>query len=244
MNGFPFSALRVNGHYLAENHEVVGLLELSENTRFRTTVAKTFSSQVFLAGNPQSGQQLFRYDLQVSPEISAMTERFVGPGLQIVQGVALQADEFRDGRITGAGLIHLEMPGTIDLANPDRSRLLMSGAGQKDGGYLLPRELSGLELNADLVLLSHLSAAGRSPTGFDYRLGFVSDFLEMGAAGVLAGFQAGDNGDSTAFVYSFYDFLETRLDAAEALSLAWRKSLETGKASNLGSWAGFQLFIR
>jgi CHAT domain-containing protein len=72
----------------------------------------------------------------------------------------------------------------------------------------------------------------------------VSDFLEMGAKGVLVGFQAGESRESTAFVNAFYDQLETRPDAAEALSLAWRNWLARGNTSNLGTWAGFQLFIR
>ena len=66
----------------------------------------------FLAGNPQDGQDLFSYDMQVSAEVTAVTDAFVGPGLNIVQGVALQKDEFQDQRFAGAGLMHLAIPGT------------------------------------------------------------------------------------------------------------------------------------
>ena len=136
---------------------------------------------MFLAGDPQSSPELFSYDVRVSPEISAVTDRFVGPGLHIVQGVALRADEFRDALFTGAGLIHLAMPGTIDLANPDRSRLLMSGAGEDSVvEYLSPSDIRKLHFQASLVFLSLTNTSGGGSSGFSNRLGFVSDFLDTG----------------------------------------------------------------
>lgn len=243
--GFPFSALRLNGEFLAEKHEVVELGNLSDATRFASNLPVTFSEHVFLAGNPQTSQRLFNYDLQLSPEISSVTDRFVGPGLQIVQGVALKADEFQDSRFTGADLIHLAMPGTIDLVNPSRSRLLMSGNGNDTVMvFLSPGDLRGLDLRASLVVLSRTAVAGSSPSGFENRLGFVSDFLDMGANAVLFSLWTVDDRDSAAFVNEFYDHLESTRDASKALWLTRKGRLKSGDAANLASWAGFQLFIR
>jgi CHAT domain-containing protein len=183
--------------------------------------------------------------LQVSPEISAVTDRFVGPGLHVVQGVALRPDEFRDARFTGADLIHLAIPGTIDLSDPDRSRLLMSRAGEDpDIEYLSPTDIRGLRFNAGLVILSLTSATGASSSGFNSRLGFVSDFLDAGVTNVVASMWPGDGDDSMAFLAVFYDNLEAGQGVSEAFFRTRKQRLETADEMNLNSWAGFQLFIR
>lgn len=245
LNGFPFSALRLNGEFLAENHEVTNLVNLSVATRFRVFEPENFGEKVFLAGNPQSDQKLFSYDLQVSPEISMVTNRFVGAGLHVVQGVALRPDEFRDSRLTDSQLIHLAMPGTIDLTNPDRSRLLMSGAGVDSGiEFLYPGGLQGISVGDSLVVLSRTAIRGSSPSSFDSDIGFVTDFMEMGAGAVLASLWVGKDGESMAFLSDFYDQLASGSGVSEALSRTRKKRLKSVDEMNLGLWAGFQLFIR
>ncbi|MCJ7814949.1 MAG: hypothetical protein MUP31_02760, partial [Xanthomonadales bacterium] len=73
LNGFPFDALRLHGHFIAENHQVVNLMNLSSADAFHPSLPGNFLDSVFLAGNPRASQDLFSYDLQVSPEISAVT---------------------------------------------------------------------------------------------------------------------------------------------------------------------------
>jgi CHAT domain-containing protein len=200
---------------------------------------------VFLAGDPQSSRELFSYDVRVSPEISAVTDRFVGPGLHIVQGLALTADEFQEASFTSAGLIHLAMPGTIDLAIPDQSKLLLSRAGEESKvKYLSPAEIRKLRFQAGLVFLSLTNATGGGASKFSSRIGFVSDFLDTGVKNVVASLWVGKDGDSTAFATEFYDHLEASHDVAEAFRMTRKKHLKTGNETNFRSWAGFQLFMR
>jgi CHAT domain-containing protein len=183
--------------------------------------------------------------VQVSPEISAVTDRFVGPGLHIVQGVALKADEFRDDRFTGARLIHLAIPGTIDLEHPDRSRLLMSRSGENSVvEYLSPADIRELHFNAGLAVLSLTHVAGTGSSGFSNRLGFVSDFLDQGVRHVLASLWTGEDTESTAFFAEFYDNLAAGQDIEQAFSQVRKKRLKYEDQTNFKSWAGFQLFIR
>lgn len=245
LSGFPFQALRLKGRFLAEDHEVINLMNLSETTRFRPALRQNYRDNVFLAGNPQSGPRLFDYEVTLSPEISAMTDRFVGPGLHVVQGVALNTDEFQDPRFAGAGLIHLAMPGTIDLLNPDRSRLLMSGAGEgTEAVYLTPAELRELKYEAGLAVLSHTAVNGASPPGFDNRIGFVSDFLDRDVESVLASLWISENSDTAAFIEEFYNDLDLKRDVVEALTMTRNKRMKSSDDTNFRSWAGFQLFIR
>ncbi len=245
LSGFPFQALRLNGRFLAEDHQVINLMNLSATTRFRPVLQQDYREKVFLAGNPQSGPKLFDYEVALSPEISAMTDRFVGPGLHVIQGVALKTDEFQDPRFAGAGLIHLAMPGTIDLVNPERSRLLMSGAGEGiDAAYLSPAQIRGLDYRAGLAVLSHTTVNDGSPPGFENRIGFVSDFLDSNVSYVLASLWVSENSDTAAFLDEFYNGLEAGRDVTAAFSMAGNRRMKSADDANFRSWAGFQLFIR
>ena len=50
--------------------------------------------------------------LETSSEIRAVADIFVGPGLQIIQGVALLPDEFQGGYFVDSSLIHSHGPNT------------------------------------------------------------------------------------------------------------------------------------
>jgi CHAT domain-containing protein len=250
LNGFPFDVLRLDGQFLAENHSVVNLMSLAAAAKRRPVLAQDYREKVFLAGNPQAGQELFSYDMPVSTEITALTDIFVGPGLHIVQGVALRKDEFQDPRFSGASLIHLATPGTLDLAFPDRSRLLMSSSGDDSPvENLSPQDIRPIDteagdFRAGLVVLSRTAVVADSRSSFDSRLGFVSDFLESGVSNVVASIWSGGDSETAAFMLEFYAELESTRDVAEALSNTRMRRMESGAEANLRSWAGFQLFIR
>ncbi|MBT8049437.1 MAG: CHAT domain-containing protein [Xanthomonadales bacterium] len=242
LNGFPFNALRINGKFLAERYDVINLVSLAPFDGRRPVAEQ---KKVFLAGNPQADRQLFSYDVQASEEVASVTDRFVGPGLHIVQGVALTREEFTDTRLAEAGLIHLAVPGTLDLAFPERSVLLMSRAGNDRAAVnLQPHDIRGTTFRADLAVLSQTAAIGAGRSGFDSRMGFVSDLLDGGVKNVLVSLWFDGEARSTGFVREFYTALEATGDAAEALSRTRESSLKSTDESNFMMWAGFQLFIR
>ena len=245
LNGFPFDLLRLDGQFLAEKHNVVNLMNLAAVANRRPILEQDFPERIFLAGNPQAGQELFSYDVQVSAEITALTDIFVGPGLHVVQGVALRKDEFQDERFARASLIHLATPGALDLAFPDRSRLLMSKAGINAAvEYLAPGDIHQLDFEAELLVLSRTAVTAASRSGFDNRLGFVSEFLDAGVSNVIASFWSGEDSETAAFMREFYRDLESTRNVAEALSRTRMRQMESGNEANFRSWAGFQLFIR
>lgn len=245
LNGIPFDALRLKKTFLAERHRVVNMLSLAGASPSDPVLAADFKDDVFLAGNPQTGQDLFSYDIQVSAEINAVTEAFVGPGLNIVQGVALQKDEFLDPRFAGAGLIHLAIPGTLDLAFPEHSMLRMSRTSEQSvTDNLHPGDIRDLSFSASLVVLSRTGVSSFSRTGFDSRLGFVSDFLRNGARNVVVSLRSGSDSDTAAFMADFYNELESSQNVAEALSRSRIRLLKSVAPENFMSWAGFQLYIR
>ena len=220
-------------------------MNLAAVTNRRPVLGQDYRERVFVAGNPQAGQELFSYDVQASAEITALTDSFVGRGLHVVQGVALRKDEFQDERFTGASLIHLATPGILDLAFPNRSGLLMSRTGNDSAvEYLSPGDIRQLNFKAELLVLSRTAVTAASRSSFDNRLGFVSEFLEAGVSNVIVSFWSGEDSETAAFMREFYRNLESTRDVAEALSRTRMRQMEISNEANFRSWAGFQLFIR
>jgi CHAT domain-containing protein len=256
LRGIPFDALRLDGRYLAEQHLLVNLGSLGSLERRQPSLSDGYRDRVFVAGNPQNQRDPFRFEISRSPEIDAVTDRFVGPGLQVVQGVALRKDEFADERFARAALVHLAIPGVIDLASPERSRLLLAAAADATDGtrvtrvsadpadYLSPTDVTAFELDADLLLLSATGVTGNGDSPFDGRIPLVSDFLAAGAGAVLYSLWPAGENVTAEFAREFYGHLESDPDIASAFTAARKAAIEAGGETNLSTWAGFQLFIR
>jgi CHAT domain-containing protein/tetratricopeptide (TPR) repeat protein len=245
LRGFPFDALMHENAFLVEGHNVVSLHSLAALAAPPMELGPDYGRRVFLAGNPGGSGDLFRYEITSSAEIDAVRDRFIGPGLHIVQGVALREDEFGDQRFADAALLHLAMPGAVDRAVPEDSRLTLSGPAEGVGGaFISPAFVAAFDYAAELVVLSGLTVAGRDESVFDNRIGFVSDVMDHGANTVVATlWPAGD--DRTAdFMRRFYGYLEQERNVATALRRTRLQQLGSDRSANFRAWAGFQLHIR
>jgi len=245
VNGFPLDALRVEGRFLAARHRLVNIDSVIGLQPALEALSNDFGQQVFLAGNPRAGRELFSYGVTTSRQIDAVRDRFVGDGLHIVQGVALRGDEFQDGRYANASLIHLTMPGRVDLAHPDDSRLLLSGERESPAAdFLGPADLRSIPLRAELAVLAGTAFAGRKAPYFASRLGLLHDLNRAGASRVIASLWPLDDERSAEFMEAFYTRLAQEKDVARALHDTRKALLGAENGPNLVQWAGFQLFIR
>jgi len=243
--GFPLDALRVGGRHAIEQHRFAYVDSLAAAGGKPGRLEPGFEDRVFLAGNPRAGRDLFSYGVSTSEEITAVRDRFVGDGLTIVQGVALRSDEFADERIATAGLIHLAMPGRIDLSHPGRSRLLLSGEREQPSAeFLDPASIRQLAIVAGLGVLSDTATHARPLSDFDCRLGLVDDLQIAGALRVVATLWPLGDAETADFMARFYDALLARGDVVEALVQTRRAVLASGGGGNFRAWAGFQLYIR
>jgi CHAT domain-containing protein len=247
LRAVPIDALRLDGRYFAEDHEVVNLVSLGSIPRRAPVLPAGFRERVFVAGNPQEQGDPFNLEFRLSPEIAAVTDQFVGPGLHIVQGVALRKDEFQDERFTGAALVHLALAGTLNLDLPDRSRLLLAppvDRGVELRSFLAPGDVRGFDLAASLVVLSGAVVAGQGQSPLDRRLAFVADFLEAGSAAVLVSLWPTGERVNADFAAALYHGLLEQPDIASVLAATKRAQIAADRRTNLPTWAGFQLFIR
>jgi CHAT domain-containing protein len=123
--------------------------------------------------------------------------------------------------------------------------LLMSRTSEESAiDNLLPADIRGLDFSASLVVLSRTTVSSLSQSGFDSRLGFVSDFLRNGASNVVVSLRSRNDSETAGFMADFYKELESSQNVAEALSRSKIKSMKSADPGNFMSWAGFQLYIR
>ena len=241
--GFPFDALRVNNRYLVENHTVVNLVSFPANPSPGTGLQAGLPKTVFLAGHPRDYSGEYATSLDTSTEIRTVAEKFIGPGLTIVQGTALLPDEFETEQFQQAQLVHLSMPGIIDLKYPGQSSLELSGTEFSVGRVLLkPRDIQSKKLQANLVFLSATSVREAPLSGFSSQPGLISDFIDAGAQSVIARSWASKGGIGEAFIGDFYGKLRASGNIADSLANAKREYLKANRANGLYDWAGYQLY--
>jgi CHAT domain-containing protein/tetratricopeptide (TPR) repeat protein len=242
--GFPLDALRLKGRYLVEDHSVINLMSFPENTNPRKDTRVGKRQGVFLAGFPRDYSGSYASRLETSPEIQAVTDIFVGPGLNIVQGTALLPDEFSSEKFRNAQMIHLSMPGMINLQHPSQSSFELSGyEGGSGRATLRPYDIQSQNLQAQLVFLSATRLKERPESAFINQPGFVSDFINAGAQSVIARLWVSGGSISESFIKDFYLELESSQNVAGALTHSKRQYLLNNRKDGLYDWAGYQLFI-
>jgi len=243
--GLPLDAIRLKGHYLAEKHDVVNLLSFPARPGPAAALQTGSIDTVFLAGNPQDYSGSYANSFDTTDEIRTIMDIFVGPGLRTVQGAALLPDEFQDQRFGQANLAHLAMPGVIDLHDPARSSLELSGS--EDGPRRTRYQLEGIgpgSLSSRLVLLSSTRTTGTPVSAFASKVGLVEGFTRAGTHTVIVDLWANSGKADEGFLVDFYRELQDTSDIAESLQYAKRRYLKNNHGTGLYGWAGYQLFIR
>jgi CHAT domain-containing protein len=141
--------------------------------------------------------------------------------------------------------VHLAIPGVLDLADPERSRLLLGGATEeRASGILAPVDLRGFQLEADLLMLSATAVTGGGLSPHDGRVPLVGALLDAGAGAVLYSLWPAGEDAAADFADSLYERLQADPDIVRAFRDAREAKIDENGATNLGAWASFQLFIR
>jgi CHAT domain-containing protein len=242
---FPVDALRVNGRYFLERHHVVNLLSFPANPHPANSLQAGELQSIFLAGNPQDYAGDYATRLETSVEIQAIADLFVGPGLQILQGVALLPDEFQGGYFSQSKLVHLSMPGVINLKYPDDSGLELSESEYEPGRVvLMSTDVRSQKLVASLVFLSSTRSADSPRSDFGSQPGLVADFFSAGARSVVVNFWATNAESDALFITDFYRTLKDSGNISESLRKSRLQYLKNSRENGLYDWAGYQLYIK
>lgn len=155
-------------------------------------------------------------------------------GATVLKGAAATESAFRR-HAPGKRVVHLATFGVLNKNNPLFSHVEL-GPGDGYDGRLEVHEIYGLDLAADLVVLSACEtglgsgAVGDVPAGDDW-VGLTRAFLHAGAKRVLATLWAVDDWATAALMEQFYP--------GESLAGAQRAMLRSPATAHPFFWAGF-----
>ena len=163
-------------------------------------------------------------------------------GASVLEGTTATESAFRR-EAPGRRVVHLATFGNLNKGNPLFSHVEL-GAGDGHDGRLEVHEIYGLELTADLIVLSACETAigsgavGDVPAGDDW-VGLTRAFLHAGAKRVVATLWQVDDWATAALMEQFYQRYGLRDEPASALAGAQRAILATGATMHPFYWAGF-----
>jgi CHAT domain-containing protein len=162
--------------------------------------------------------------------------------------ILMGAEATEEALVSTAGtydVIHLATYGVLNRTNPLFSYVELR-AGTTGDGRLEAHELFGMQLDADLVVLSAcetgLASGSRAdvPPGDDW-VGLVRSFLSAGASEVVATLWRVEDRATADLMSRFYQDLASGEPARSALAAAQREMLDDPATASPFYWAGFVL---
>jgi CHAT domain-containing protein/tetratricopeptide (TPR) repeat protein len=183
-------------------------------------------------------------ELPASRREVAAIARLGGTDTRVVSGSAATEAAFRREAPTRR-VIHLATYGVLNKQNPLFSFIEFAPDGTDDG-RLEVHEVFGLDLAADLVVLSACQTGLASgalsdvPAGDDW-VGLARAFLSAGAGSVIATLWPVQDRASAALMGRFYQGYTVGSDPGQALAAAQRALLAVPATANPYYWAGFEL---
>jgi len=222
----------------------------------RYEVAVTPSASVWVALGDRPAGPVSTGTLALAPrpdvlpgsrrEVAAVA-RLGGADVEVLSGGAATEAAFRR-EAPRRRILHLATYGVLNKQNPLFSYVDLA-AGDAQDGRLEVHEVFGLDLAADLVVLSACQtglgsgALADVPAGDDW-VGLTRAFLHAGAAHVVATLWSVEDWATASLMERFYERYRTSDDPERALAVAQRELLAAPATSHPFYWAGFVLTDR
>lgn len=197
-----------------------------------------------LAARGSTGPALRRlpatgYEAEAIAALVADDQRLIAKGFDASRSAVLQTE------LSQYQYIHFATHGLVDSRHPALSALAMSQfdeRGAPQDGFLRLHDIYGLDLAADLVVLSACETAlGREVRG-EGLLGLGQGFMYAGARGLIASLWQVPDRATAELMAQFYAYmLNDRLPPAEALRKAQLASAAERRWSDPYFWGGFVL---
>lgn len=231
----PFQALRVDGHYLIEQHpiSVTPSASIAMQLIRRGTV---MNGSLTAFGNPDVAPQ---YALPGSEaEVKALAAAFPGTQLFLHDQATKSRFEANAGKTS---LIHIAAHAQADTIDPLYSRILLANENGKVD-FLEAHEVLGLNLDkVSLVTLSACeSGLGRVADG-DEVLGFTRSFLSAGSSGLIVSLWPVSDDATKLLMSTLYGELARGSDVQVAMQRAQLAVLHTKGMDHPFFWAPFDV---
>ena len=163
----------------------------------------------------------------------------VGGASELRLGPQASEQELKHRELSRFAILHFATHALVDEEHPDRSALLLTPGSPDEDGWLKPREIVGLHLNGQLVVLSACLSASGAIVGGEGIMGLAHGFLHAGAHAVIGGMWPLKDSEAAALVAAFYRHLGRGERLGAALALARRERIRAGDPA--AAWAGLTL---
>lgn len=197
-------------------------------------------------GTSDEGSEIFRSALDATgglPRLphSAREARLVG-GYGAHSDIRLGADAsaaaLKRSRLADYDVVHLATHALIDDRVAGASVLAL-GAGDGESGFVTPADLSALDMDAALVVLSACRSAGGVVVDGEGIQGLTAPLLQAGARSVVATAWRISDRATVPFIEAFYDGLASGQPVAGALRAAKLDAIRRGAPPR--EWAAFSV---
>jgi tetratricopeptide (TPR) repeat protein len=240
----PFPALQApSGRYLIEDHTILSApsIDALASIQRRTIHPDWKPGEVLVVGNPTIAAELklAPYNLPNLPdsgkEATAIAANFgAKPFIANAAGKATILQLLPQRR-----LLHLATHGLLEgFGDPLIPGALVLAPDKNDDGLLTAKEVLGLDLHADLAVLSACDTGGGRITS-DGVIGLSRAFLSAGVPNVMVSLWSIPDSPTSGLMQRFYSELKGNPDPGRALRLAMLATMKDHPRS--GDWAGFTL---
>ncbi len=230
------------------HHEVVQLPSASVLALLRRPprpaprwAAAVLADPIFGPGSPHSsGFDRLPYS---GREAAAIRELLPAGQIFLALGADADREAVLGDAFGDAGVVHFATHGVIDTERPQLSGLVLSQTSGEDGtgdGFLSLRDIYGLRLAAELVVLSGCrTALGKAVRG-EGLVGLTRGFMHAGAPRVIASLWRVEDRATAELMSRFYRALwEEGAPPAAALRAAQLAMRTAGRYRDPYYWAGF-----
>lgn len=223
----PFQALYSSqGRYLVEDYSV-SYLSSASLMQFTKAKRRQMGEKVLAVGNPNLGGARVQLPLA---ELEAKEIRTLYP-----QAVLLVKEEATEERVKSlsaeSNILHFATHAELHAEDPLSSAILLAKNGKEDGRLEI-REIFGMDLKANLVVLSACETGlGKLSTG-DELVGLTRAFIYAGTPSVMASLWKVEDSSTAALMASFYRNLRT-MTKVEALRQAQLELIRGDRGSDL-----------
>jgi CHAT domain-containing protein/tetratricopeptide (TPR) repeat protein len=225
-----------------------------ENNRSKKLLA--FGNPVYLTGphgkNGQSIEEALReiylnsgFDFSPLPysknEVLGICQFFKEDEVDVYLEIRAKEEVVKTRQLNDYQIVHFACHGFHDGKIPLRSALVLTmDDNVEEDGFLQGREIYGLSLNADLVVLSACQTGKGRLENAEGVLGLPRVFFNAGAKSVISSLWKVNDKSTSKLMRVFYQYLARGYDKAQSLRLAKLEMLKS-KYSHPFFWAGFIL---
>ena len=241
----PFPALQdANGTYLIEKHTILTApaIQVLELTNSEVGIRNSERGEVLVVGNPTmptvellSGETLSLSSLPGAEREADAIADFLGT--EALTGDAATKSAVLE-RLPQARIIHLATHGLLDDFGYDVPGAIALAASGDDNGLLTAGEILGLNLNAELVVLSACDTGRGEITG-DGVIGLSRSLVTAGVPSIVVSLWKVDDAATNLLMQQFYQNWQENGDKAIALRQAMLTTMQQHPEPR--HWAAFTL---